>query len=212
MAQKVLRVDTVDIRLLKSNPPQLQIIAHGTASTPGWTNPQLLLLEKVPADGIYEFDFVAEPPGGIVPQVLVPISASFRFTEIPPDLKGVRINAATNSIEENSGKEEDPTAVATDRMTQLPYLETLLGIELEDGKMKIRVPSNGCTGKDSFKIEVIKGFTGVPPYIVEIYRLFPDYCKAWLPDGVVLEYDLEELGIEPNATFTLTNKFGYRVQ
>ena len=207
MSTKVLRVDTVELRLLKSKPPQLLVVAHGTASTPGWENPELLLLEKVPEDGIYEFDFCAEPPTGIVPQIIVPITATFNFKNIPPDLKGVRINASTNSIEQNTGI-ETTTENTPENVEFQPYLETIMGIEIIDDLLKIRVPSGGCTTKDSLRINVIKGFTGVPPYFLEIYRVVPDSCRAFLPNGTVLEYKLPELGIEPFANFTLINKIG----
>ncbi len=202
MSTKILKVESVEIKILKSNPPQVLIESGGLVSTTGWTNPQLILSKKAPVDGIYEFDFCATPPTGMVAQIIVPIQASYHFEEIPEDFKGVRVNSATNSIEQLNGVEEDV------ENQQAPSLENILGIEMVDDKLNIRVHSNGCTSKESFKVNVIKGFTGLPPYILEVYRVKPDWCRMYVPNGIVLEYTLAELGIEPNADFHLSNKIG----
>lgn len=90
----------------------------------------------------------------------------------------------------------------------LPQLEVLMGFEITDAKLKIRTYTGGCTSKESFKIEIIKGFTGMPPYIIEIYRIKPDYCKGLFREGVLLEYEFSELGIKPSDIFSLVNKVG----
>ena len=205
MSTKILKVDSVELRLLKSNPPQLLITTNGTVSTTGWEKPELLMLEIAPVDGIYQFDFCATPPTAIVSQITMPISASYVFKEIPEDFKGVKINASSNSIEQKSGVEEKIEKTESEFS---PQLENLMGIEIENEKLKIRVSTGGCTTKESFQINVIKGFTGIPPYLVEIYRVIPDPCKGFFPEGVVLEYKLKELGIEPFASFNLQNKIG----
>jgi len=206
MSTKVLRVESIEIKILKSNPPQLLINCDGMASTPGWENPELVLLEKAPINGIYEFDFCATPPSGMIPQVIVPISASYHFGTIPDDFKGVKINASSNSMEQQNGVEDK---VELDKpKTFQPKLEVLRGITITNKELKIRVNSGGCTNEDSFQINVIKGFTGIPPYILEVYRIHPDYCQMYLPDGVELSYNLKELGIEPHATLNLQNRIG----
>lgn len=99
---KVLRVRSVELALLeKSEPPQLAITAQGTVPTPGWTAPELIpyVYIQQPPDGIYDFDFVAEPPGGITTQVLTPITVRHTVQSVPVGLKGVRIHASTNSQE-----------------------------------------------------------------------------------------------------------------
>jgi hypothetical protein len=97
----VYSVESVELALDKSNPPQLEIHAKGTARTPGYTNPTLseIIYVTPPADGMYEYDFVATRPGGMVPQVLVPIEASTTRSSIPKELKGVRVKSATNTAE-----------------------------------------------------------------------------------------------------------------
>lgn len=97
--EKVLEVTEVALAILESFPPKLRITANGTVPTPGWTNPRLepFIFIQPPPDGIYEFDFVADPPEGIVPQVLTPIDASYIWENFPEGVKGVRVHAAQNS-------------------------------------------------------------------------------------------------------------------
>ena len=104
MAQQselVYSVESVDLSIIKTDPPQLDIQAKGTARTPGYTNPELqeIIYVTPPEDGIYEYEFRATPPSGMVTQNLVPIEASTVRHSIPSELKGVRVRAATNSVE-----------------------------------------------------------------------------------------------------------------
>ncbi|QUJ68354.1 hypothetical protein KDD30_04275 [Photobacterium sp. GJ3] len=64
MEEKIFEVSHVELALMKSHPPQLGIRAHGFTTTLGWENARLVPFVYVmpPADGIYEFDFVATPP------------------------------------------------------------------------------------------------------------------------------------------------------
>ena len=100
--EKVYQVSEVQLHILKSRPPQLDISADGTVRTSGWKNAELSPYVYVtpPEDGIQEFDFVAEPPDGVVSQVITPISANTIMEEIPDWLKGVRVYAETNQVEE----------------------------------------------------------------------------------------------------------------
>lgn len=93
---------------ITENPYDLTIIAWGRAATPNWSNARLELRRYVvpPADCIQDFDFVAEPPGGIQNQVMPPIVAIFTEKQdvrsywgegVP--LKGVRIHAGNGSVE-----------------------------------------------------------------------------------------------------------------
>lgn len=97
-----MKVVDVELKLLKSNPPQLHILAIGLVGSAGWTNPRLepRVYIQFPPDGIQDFDFVADPPQGTVIQVVLPIDASKLWKEPPFDkLKGVRVHSATNSVE-----------------------------------------------------------------------------------------------------------------
>lgn len=101
--EPVLSVEEVKVVILKSDPPQWQVSASGTASTPGWTNPELVVAmvigPELPEDGIIDLIFMAEPPQGTVRQVLEPISG-YGLVESPsPGTRGVRVKTRTNSLE-----------------------------------------------------------------------------------------------------------------
>jgi hypothetical protein len=98
---KVMEVTNVALTIFKTKPPILYIFAEGIVPTLGYKNGKLLpyIYIKPPADGIWDFDFVADKPDGIVPQVLAPITADYMWEDFPSDLKGVRIRAAHNQIE-----------------------------------------------------------------------------------------------------------------
>lgn len=98
---QIYKVTTVKLAIEKSLPPRLVVFASGEVTTSGWTGGELQPYVYVtpPADGIYEFDFVAEPPTGVSLQVISPITAKeYVWADFPKDLKGVRINSITNSI------------------------------------------------------------------------------------------------------------------
>lgn len=99
--KKILTVDDIQITLLKSNPPQLTISAVGTVSSGGWSNGQLVEYVYIvpPSDGMYEYDFVAEPPDEAAIQVLTPIFAGTIRANLPKELKGIRVRSSTNSRE-----------------------------------------------------------------------------------------------------------------
>lgn len=86
-------------------------------------------------------------------------------------------------------------------------LELLRGLDISDDQLNIRVDSGGCTKKEHFEIEIIKGITGQPPFIIEIYRIIPDECEAFMPNGVLLEFSLKELALKPTDILEIKNKF-----
>ena len=77
----------------------LVVFARGTVPTSGWTSPRLAPRVYImpPADGVWEFDFYADPPAGIVLEVIQPIFAAATVSA-PAWCTGVRILAQTNSI------------------------------------------------------------------------------------------------------------------
>jgi len=97
--EKILEVTEVRLAILESFPLQLHISARGTVPTGGWSNPRLKphVNVQAPPDGIYGFDFVADPPEGIVAQVVSPIEITDVWENLPEDVKGVRIHAAQNT-------------------------------------------------------------------------------------------------------------------
>jgi hypothetical protein len=102
MNAKVMTVKQVDFHLTRSKPPFL--LAQGEVPTGGWSNGQLspYVYLSPPKDGIWDFDFIAEPPSGLAVDVVSAISASIQTT-VPKWFKGVRVHAATNSMDGNNG-------------------------------------------------------------------------------------------------------------
>ena len=95
----VMRVRVASVMVIKT-PHTVQVCARGTVPTGGWTNAQLrpVIYIQAPPNGIYDFDFVATPPTGIVPQVITPIKAMRMWTPAPAGLHGVRVKSAGNSV------------------------------------------------------------------------------------------------------------------
>jgi len=208
MATKFIhRVDLVQLAVLESQPPQLSIHAKGVVPTGGWTNARLEPCEDEddqPEDGIYSFNFVATPPEEVAIQVISPIEAYYRINPLPADLKGVKVIASTNSIEQREGIAPPPDASTA---PAYPRLEPLQGLACTNQHLKIRVASNGCTRKEDFKINVLESYSGSLPPILEIYRLSPDPCYSIVPGTEELEYTWAELGLTPSSSVEVRNVF-----
>lgn len=88
--------------------------------------------------------------------------------------------------------------------------EVLQELLMGPTKFIIRVGSNGCTDKNSFKIDMKKEaglFSKAPHYLLTIIRIRPDECKAIVDDGVLLLFDLEkDLGLTGDFTYSITNR------
>lgn len=101
----VSSVEKVAAAIIKTMPPQVSVVAHGTVPTAGWSNGALSPWFYIapPADGIHDFDFVAEPPSGQAIQLPSPITANL-VIPVAPDtywgpgkpLTGVRVHARAN--------------------------------------------------------------------------------------------------------------------
>jgi len=86
--------------------------------------------------------------------------------------------------------------------------EVLMGVNITAKEIELHVVSRGCTNKESFSIEVDKGITGKPPYAIRVYRVKPDDCKAFLPEGVTVKFSKDELSLSGIFEMSLTNKLG----
>jgi hypothetical protein len=82
-------------------------------------------------------------------------------------------------------------------------------VVMSKNSLIVRVGSHGCTGKNSFRIEVKKldGITARSPhYVLTILRTGIDECKAISDNGIVISWDLEkDLGLKGNFTFSVRN-------
>jgi hypothetical protein len=124
--------------------------------------------------------------------------------------------------------EEEPIMLKKARILFLSFLAVLLSINLfaqypnarHTGEevlyeallgtrgLFIVVESNGCTQKESFKIEATKKVNpdGTTSYVLTVLRKTPDECKR-LPEQIVLYFDLEkDLGLTGKFTYSLSNK------
>ena len=101
MSELIYEVDSVTITYLKKIPPEYRIDATGKTRTAGWSNPDLsgVVYVQAPLDGIYDYNFVAEPPSGVSAQVLTPISVQKAIGEMPKGFRGVRVHASSNKKE-----------------------------------------------------------------------------------------------------------------
>jgi len=101
MSELIYEVDSVTITLIKKNPPEYRIDATGKTRTAGWSNPDLsgVVYVQAPPDGIYDYNFVAEPPSGVSAQVLTPISVQKAIGGMPKGFRGVRVHASSNKKE-----------------------------------------------------------------------------------------------------------------
>jgi hypothetical protein len=106
--QRVLDVESIDIFLIKTNPPKLLVVARGHVPTTGWTLPQLgpWFYLRPPDDGVQDFDFLAQEPRRHAGDVVLPIAAEQVIAREPLNywgkghpLKGVRIHARSNTLE-----------------------------------------------------------------------------------------------------------------
>ena len=130
--KKVLEVQDVKLSILESFPLQLSITALGTVPTPGWKDAELIpyVYIQPPPDGIYDYDFVAEPPDQAVPPVITPIWAN-KLEPLPDDLKGVRVHGSLNSkvalLDKNGGRTIIVKGVLTDEGVKCQALRTDTG-------------------------------------------------------------------------------------
>lgn len=201
----IYRVDQVFLHVLESLPVQLRIMAKGTVTSGGWSAAELVPCGKEEETGMYLFEFRAVPPKGMSIQVISPIKTAYHMEEVPDDLKGVKVIAQSNDILQKEIEDED---TGPQELSFLPQIEALYGLELKDGKLRCRVYSGGCTHKSHFYAKVDKGHLHVQPYRITFFRNIPDFCRALVPMGKELEYDLEsELGIPQGAEVEVTNPF-----
>jgi hypothetical protein len=97
--EKVLEVLDVKLFVLENHPPKLRITASGNIPGEGWTNPRLepFAFIQPPPDGIYDFDFVADPPQESATEAITPIGVVHLWDPLPPEAKGVRIHVKHDS-------------------------------------------------------------------------------------------------------------------
>lgn len=84
-----------------------------------------------------------------------------------------------------------------------PPLEAVRTARVRDGRLIVRVDSNGCTEVSDFAVELTTTVDGWTEAAVN--RTEPDLCKALVPDGVEVSWTFSELGVEPGTPLRLLN-------
>lgn len=84
-----------------------------------------------------------------------------------------------------------------------PSLEAVGQPRAENGRLIVRVGSNGCTSLDSFEVQLTEAADGYTDVVLN--RQSPDLCKALVPDGVELVWGFGTLGLPADARLRLLN-------
>jgi hypothetical protein len=97
--RRVMQVVAADLARLKGDPDHLTLTAVGTVPTLGWSNARLVphVYVQAPPDGVWGFDFVAQPPAGRAAQAIGKVSACATLA-VSQALAGVRIHAADSAF------------------------------------------------------------------------------------------------------------------
>jgi len=93
------------------------------------------------------------------------------------------------------------SAVQAAPPSQRPTAEPIHGARVDADGLTLRVGSNGCTRKESFRIRV-KGPAKRPT--VTALRIRPDYCTAMFRI-VEFTWSRQELGVRPGAKIRVGN-------
>lgn len=119
--RRVHRIDKLDLAFVKKSPPEILITARAQTSTACWSDPQLSRWAYAvpPKDGVQEFDLVALRPSGILFPELTPVVARGVMKDLSissywrpgQPLRGIRIHAATNCIEQRLAESGTAKAV-----------------------------------------------------------------------------------------------------
>lgn len=129
----VLSVETVIYNQTKSLPPLMLLHAKGTVNTGGWTKGRLSphVYITPPADGIWDFSFMATMPTGPSIQVFSTIESEVLLLSTPEWCKGVRVHASSNFVETNSAS----TELVPENLTPMNWVPYPWGRELSASEM-----------------------------------------------------------------------------
>jgi hypothetical protein len=91
------------VRAMFDGPEMVRIKVEGQVATAGWSYPRLRSYSygELPPDGVWDFDFLAEPPPGPAAAVIRPIAATYVWKDWKAagfKLRAVRIHAANNVV------------------------------------------------------------------------------------------------------------------
>jgi hypothetical protein len=90
-----------NLRVVKpdSDPGLMAVTANGIAEIDRQYRPVLVprQYKEEPADGILEMDFVLIPSDGKISDIEMEVNIIFKIKDLPPWVKGLKVNAAENS-------------------------------------------------------------------------------------------------------------------
>ncbi|MGJ3230646.1 MAG: hypothetical protein ACFE0P_02490 [Oceanicaulis sp.] len=90
-----------------------------------------------------------------------------------------------------------------------PELTPVLSWRDEGDAVRVRVPSNGCTTKNSFHTEVTGAANAGWAFEMALIRIHEDACRALLPTGVELSWTKDELGLPDGAELRVVNPLNH---
>ncbi|WP_022854952.1 hypothetical protein [Thermodesulfobacterium thermophilum] len=152
------------------------------------------------------------------PQTVIRVILYFEAVDEYRDIKPPKIQPIKRkgfTAVEWGGISKDPVNSDIKMKPEYSFLATDTGIlvlravEVKEHKIAITVNTKGCTDKNSVKAEVNRIYkidNQVPTYQIVFKRTEPDNCKALLPEGTVLVYDLQkEFGFQMPYTVEIKN-------
>lgn len=104
-------------------------------------------------------------------------------------------------IYSNEAGEQVSVQMADTAVAPAEPLETVRAVAFENGRLNVRVDSNGCTDTGGFEVRLRED----EPVELSLVRRAPDLCKALVPDGVVVSWSYEELGLTSGAAARVLN-------
>ena len=143
---------------------------------------------------------------GVVEELLNITEESPDFDSLFPQSEEKPLFEAGDIPSEKDVPSEEAEAVP---LTAIKYAveEVLYGVELTPESLIVTVATGGCTEKGSFHIHIDKGYTGLPPYQVTVYRVKPDEGKGDF-EPIRISFSRKELGLQGIIDFYVRNRIG----
>lgn len=99
-----------------------------------------------------------------------------------------------------------PSVVSIVDTTGMPgEMEPIHAAAFTSDSALFQVSSNGCTSREDIQ-PIVHRFDPEEP-VITLRRVRPDNCRAWLVDGVQIEFTLAELGLQNGEKARVNNPF-----
>ncbi len=79
--------------------------------------------------------------------------------------------------------------------------ERILGVRAGPRGIAFQVSSGGCTAKEDFDVKIMESF----PLQLELVRMEPDLCEAYVPYGKTIRFSYRELRLADGDQFIVVN-------